>query len=119
MIPQPIYELLPYLYMLVGLITVFSLDNILGKVCGVILIITGVIVQQARARARGKKPIHPKNAGHDPRSGRPVANAGHDPRSGRPVANAGHDPQSGRPVASTGREPVSRRSMPDRPSRRL
>jgi len=92
MIPQPIYELLPYLYMLVGLITLFSLDNILGKICGVILVIVGVIIQQARARARGKKPIQPKNAGRDPKSGRPVAH--------------------------TGREPVSRRSLPDRPSKR-
>ena len=92
MIPQPIYELLPYLYMLAGLIALFSLDNILGKLCGVILIIAGVVVQQVRSRARGKKPIRPRGAGRDPRSGRPVANSG--------------------------REPVSRRSLPDRPSRR-
>ncbi len=118
MIPQPIYELLPYLYMLVGLITLFSLDNILGKICGMVLLIVGVIVQQVRARARGRRPSRPKISGHDPQSGRPAANAGHDPQSGRPAANAGRDPQSGRLVAN-GREPVSRRSMPDRPSRRL
>ncbi|MDS4031278.1 MAG: hypothetical protein RKO66_14570 [Candidatus Contendobacter sp.] len=92
MIPQPIYELLPYLYMLAGLITLFALDNIPGKLCGVILIIAGVIIQQIRARARGKKLIHSANVGRDPRSGRPAANAG--------------------------REPASRRSLPDRSSKR-
>jgi len=105
MIPQPIYEILPYLYMLAGLIALFSLDNILGKLCGAILIIAGVIVQQVRARVRGKKPVRPKSAGRDPSSGRPVADSGRDPRSGRSAANSG-------------REPASRRSMPDRPSRR-
>lgn len=92
MIPQPIYELLPYLYMLAGLITLFALDNIPGKLCGAILIIAGVIIQQVRARARGKKPIRP--------------------------ANSGRDPKSGRPAANPGREPASRRTLPDRPSRR-
>ncbi|MDG4549458.1 MAG: hypothetical protein P9F19_14480 [Candidatus Contendobacter sp.] len=91
MIPQPIYELLPYLYMLAGLITLFALDNIPGKLCGVLLIIAGVIIQQVRARARGKKPVR--------------SAAGREPRSGRPAANAG-------------REPASRRSLPDRSSKR-
>ena len=92
MIPQPIYELLPYLYMLAGLITLFALDNIPGKLCGVILVVVGIIVHQVRSRARGKKSVRPKNSGRDPRSGRPIANAG--------------------------REPASRRSLPDRSSKR-
>ena len=81
MIPKPIYELLPYLYMLGGLIALFALDNIFGKICGVILLIVGVVVHQVRARFRTKKPIYPKNSGRDPKSGRLVANPGREPVS--------------------------------------
>lgn len=105
MISKPIYELLPYLYALGGLIAIVSIDNIFGKLCGVVLIVTAIIVHQVRARFRSKKPV-------------PLENSGRDPKSGRPAAKSGGDPRSGRLVASAGREPVSRRAMPDQPSRR-
>lgn len=55
MIPKPIYEALPYGYVLVGVLAVTGTDPILGKACGVLLIIVGVFVYQARLRYRHRK----------------------------------------------------------------
>lgn len=55
MIPKPIYEVLPYGYVLAGVLAVTGTDPILGKACGVLLIIVGVFVYQARLRYRHRK----------------------------------------------------------------
>jgi hypothetical protein len=38
MIPAPFYELLPYIYVLVGALATFGIEAILGKICGVLMI---------------------------------------------------------------------------------
>lgn len=52
MIPAPLYELLPYGYVFSGILAFTGLETILGKVCGLLLIIVGVMVYQARKRYR-------------------------------------------------------------------
>lgn len=55
MLPTPVYEILPYAYLLIGGLAVFSLDMIAAKVCGAILIATGAFIYQARRRYRHQK----------------------------------------------------------------
>lgn len=55
MIPRPIYEVLPYAYMLVGAFAIISIDIIVAKVCGLILIILGGFIYQTRRRYRHRK----------------------------------------------------------------
>ncbi|MCB1919850.1 MAG: sel1 repeat family protein [Candidatus Competibacteraceae bacterium] len=55
MIPGPIYEVLPYAYMLVGAFAIISIDIIVAKVCGLILMILGGFIYQARRRYRHRK----------------------------------------------------------------
>ncbi|NMQ21218.1 hypothetical protein E4P82_19660 [Candidatus Competibacter phosphatis] len=55
MIPQPIYEALPYLYGAGGVFAIVGLETVGGKFCGFLLITAGVIIYQARSRHRGKK----------------------------------------------------------------
>lgn len=55
MLPKPIYESLPYIYMGVGLIALVGVNAILGKVCGLILITVGIIIHQTRWRYRHRK----------------------------------------------------------------
>lgn len=52
MIPQPFYELLPYIYMLIGLFGLIGLESGWGKLCSLVLIAAGIVVQQLRARYR-------------------------------------------------------------------
>lgn len=101
MVPQPVYELLPYLYMLIGLFGVISLESGWGKLSGLILIATGIVVQQLRARHRAHNQLFSKLN---------RAKSAGDPTSRRP----GEDPPSRR----SGAEPTSRRSMPEPRSRR-
>ncbi|MFZ1640333.1 MAG: tetratricopeptide repeat protein [Candidatus Contendobacter sp.] len=55
MLPKAIYELLPYLYVLTGLVAVIGVESILGKSCGFLLMIAGLVVHQTRSRYRGRK----------------------------------------------------------------
>ena len=55
MIPKPIYEILPYGYVLAGALAVTGIEPVFGKVCGALLIIIGVFVYQARLRYRHRK----------------------------------------------------------------
>jgi TPR repeat protein len=55
MIPGPIYEVLPYAYMLVGAFAIISIDMIVAKVCGLILMVLGGFIYQARRRYRHRK----------------------------------------------------------------
>jgi hypothetical protein len=63
MIPQPIYEALPYLYGTGGVFAIVGLETVGGKFCGFLLITAGIIIHQARSRHRGKKAIPTKNSG--------------------------------------------------------
>jgi hypothetical protein len=87
MIPKPIYELLPYLYVLGGLIAIISMDSILGKFCGVILIVAGVVIHQMRARFRSRRPTYSKNSGRHPKTGWPVPNSDVEPASRISIPN--------------------------------
>jgi tetratricopeptide (TPR) repeat protein len=51
-ITAPVYELLPYLYVLAGILAVAGLETLFGKICGVLLIVVGAIIYQARRRYR-------------------------------------------------------------------
>jgi hypothetical protein len=55
MLSKPVYEMLPYVYVACGSISLFSLDNGLGKTCGLLLITSGVIIHQLRAQYRKVK----------------------------------------------------------------
>jgi hypothetical protein len=55
MIPKPLYEILPYGYVLAGALAVTGIEPLLGKACGVLLIIVGIFVYQARLRYRHRK----------------------------------------------------------------
>ena len=101
MIPKPFYELLPYIYMLVGLLGAISLESGWGKLCSVVLIGAGIVVQQLRARHRAHNQLFRKlNRGK----------SAVEPRSGRPAS----EPTSRRSMP----EPRSRRSMPEPRSKR-
>ena len=108
MIPKPFYELLPYIYMLVGLLGVISLDNGWGKLCGVVLIGAGIVVQQLRARHCTHNQLFRKlHHGRSPQSG---SGAAAEPTSRRSMP----EPTSRRSMP----EPRSRRSMPEPRSKR-
>lgn len=51
-LPNWLYEPLPYLYVLVGIITAYSLDILLGRISGLLLISAGVIVWHLRFQHR-------------------------------------------------------------------
>jgi len=55
MIPTPIYEMLPYTYMLVGAMALVSIDTIAAKVCGLILLFVGAVIYRTRRRYRHQK----------------------------------------------------------------
>jgi len=55
MIPKPIYELLPYVYIGGGLISLFGIESITGKLFGATLLTSGIIIQQMRVRYRAKR----------------------------------------------------------------
>ncbi|MCP5195929.1 MAG: sel1 repeat family protein [Gammaproteobacteria bacterium] len=55
MIPGPIYEVLPYAYMLVGAFAIISIDMIAAKICGLILLALGAVIYRARRRYRHRK----------------------------------------------------------------
>jgi|GEM_PF-2266020 len=65
MIPQPIYEALPYLYAAGGMFAIIDLETAGGKFCGFLLVTSGVIIHQARSHHRGKKAAPTKNSGRD------------------------------------------------------
>lgn len=92
MIPLPIYEILPYLYVGGGAFAIFGIENPVGKIFGFLLVVVGIVVYRARSRYRTQKS--------------------------EPDARSGRDPVSRRSTTHVRRDPVSRRSMPDRPSSR-
>ena len=63
MLPQPLYEGLPYLYIISGLSSIIGLDTPGGKLCGLLLMTAGIVVHQIRARYRHPvKPPPPRNS---------------------------------------------------------
>lgn len=83
MIPKPLYEVLPYGYVLAGALAVAGIEPMFGKVCGVLLILIGIFVYQARLRYRHRKlrlgdvgyggARHSGNARRSDHSGEPVS----------------------------------------------
>lgn len=55
MLPTPVYEILPYAYLLIGGLAVVSLDIIIAKVCGALLITIGGFIYRERYRYRHQK----------------------------------------------------------------
>lgn len=55
MVPKPIYELLPYIYIGLGLISLFGIENMTGKLFGATLLTAGIVIQQMRFRYRAKR----------------------------------------------------------------
>lgn len=111
MVPKPIYELLPYVYMGLGMIGVISLETHWGNECGVILIGAGIVIQQLRARNRAADRLFRKrNHGHSA-SLEPALSAAEESHSRRSMP----EPHSRRSMP----EPQSRRSMPEPRSKRL
>ena len=60
MIPAPFYELLPYIYVLVGALATFGIEAVFGKICGVLMITAGVVIYKARSDYRNRKPLSTK-----------------------------------------------------------
>lgn len=54
MIPQPLYEALPYIYTIAGLASIMGLDPTGGRVCGAILLSAGVLIIKMRKDYRQK-----------------------------------------------------------------
>ena len=111
MVPKPIYELLPYVYMGLGVIGVISLQTSWGKLCGVILIGAGIVIQQLRARHRAVDRLLRKRSRGSASSPEPALAAMEDPRLRRSMPEL----QSRRSVP----EPRSRKSIPEPRSKRL
>ncbi|MBZ4193079.1 MAG: sel1 repeat family protein [Candidatus Contendobacter sp.] len=55
MLPKPLYETLPYGYVLAGVLAIVGIEPIFGKACGILLIVIGLFVYQARMRYRHRK----------------------------------------------------------------
>lgn len=55
MLPKPIYESLPFIYMAAGAAAIVSLDHLLGQICGFMLILVGLVVYRLRSRYRHRK----------------------------------------------------------------
>ena len=110
MVSKPIYELLPYVYMGLGVIGVISLETSWGKLGGVILIGAGIVVQQLRARHRAVDRLFRKRSDGSAPLPEPARAAMDEPRSRRSMP----EPQSRRSMP----EPQSRRSMPEPRSKR-
>lgn len=51
-LPKPIYELLPFLYFVVGLLATFNTDPIYGRIAGILLALVGVVIYKMRVRMR-------------------------------------------------------------------
>lgn len=52
MIPRPLYEALPYLYFVLGLVALLSTDPIYGKLAGAMLVLTSVAIRKMRKAYR-------------------------------------------------------------------
>ena len=52
MIPKPVYELLPYFYLCVGIAAMLLLEGIMSFVSGLLMSITGVLVLWLRRNHR-------------------------------------------------------------------
>lgn len=60
MIPAPFYELLPYIYVLVGALATFGIEAVFGKICGVLMMTAGVVIYKARSDYRNRKLLSTK-----------------------------------------------------------
>jgi hemerythrin-like metal-binding protein len=58
-LPDQIYESLPYVYMAVGIVVIFSLGSWLGMVSGLMLMLAGIIIWRTRRiyRAARRHPL--------------------------------------------------------------
>ncbi len=55
MIPTPFYELLPYVYVLIGALATMGIEATLGKICGMLLITSGIVIYKARSDYRNRQ----------------------------------------------------------------
>ena len=57
-VPDWLYEPLPYLYALAGIFSIITLDAVIGKISGVLLISAGVVIWHLRYtyRRRHRRP---------------------------------------------------------------
>ena len=51
-LPNWVYEPLPYLYVVLGIVTTYGLDTLLGKTSGIMLIVAGIIIAYMRHNYR-------------------------------------------------------------------
>lgn len=58
MIPKPIYEVLPYLYVGSGVASILNLDVMSGQVSGALLLLAGLIVYKLRVDKRAHDAAH-------------------------------------------------------------
>lgn len=58
-LPTPVYEYLPSIYIIAGVLLAANFDNALGKMAATILVFTGVIVFNMRLNSRSE---HVRNA---------------------------------------------------------
>lgn len=57
MIPKPLYEALPYIYMAIGLLASLGLDVTSGRASGLIMIFAGFQVWQLRKQYRNQPGV--------------------------------------------------------------
>ena len=53
-LPTPVYEYLPSIYIIAGVLLAANFENAVGKAAATILVITGVIVFNMRLNSRSK-----------------------------------------------------------------
>lgn len=59
MVPHAIYEALPFCYIACGATAALGVDELLGRVCGVMLVTAGLAILKMRARYRKDIAINP------------------------------------------------------------
>lgn len=53
--PKPVYDVLPYLYVLIGGIAILNVDHPIGVLSGGVLLGIGLIIQMARRKNRARR----------------------------------------------------------------
>ena len=61
MIPQPLYKLLPLLYVIPGVIVMMQIESTLAALSGILLVSAGVLVFMWRSSARNERERRERN----------------------------------------------------------
>ena len=63
-LPYPVYEMMPYGYVLFGGLSLIGLDSAVPKLCGLVLVGVGFAIRRMRQQYRRHQYAHPLSAPH-------------------------------------------------------